>query len=107
MKNKLILLFAAHALCDYPLQGQFLSDAKNQTSPIPGIPWQQALLAHSLIQAGAVLLITESVSLAIAELAIHAATDYAKCAGKLTFNQDQAIHYGSKVVWAALSEDSQ
>jgi hypothetical protein len=109
--KKLLLLFAAHALCDYPLQGDFLARGKNHKAlrsveyqQAVGMPWQQALLAHALIHAGAVLLITESLPCALGELALHAATDYAKCDGRLTFNQDQAIHYGSKVVWAAISE---
>jgi hypothetical protein len=49
-----------------------------------------------------VLLITGSVWMACAELVIHAATDYAKCDLKLTFNQDQAIHYVCKLLWAVL-----
>lgn len=44
-----IALLAGHALADYPLQGDFLSKAKNRTAPIPGVPWQQALGAHVVI----------------------------------------------------------
>jgi hypothetical protein len=99
---KLLLLLAGHALCDYPLQGDFLAKGKNQKSPLLGVPWYQCLGAHALIHGGMVALITKDVRLGIAETLIHAATDYAKCAGKLTFNQDQAIHYGCKLVYAAL-----
>lgn len=99
----LLALCAGHALCDYPLQGDFLAKGKNHKQPIPGVPFGHCLSAHALIQAGMVLAITDSVPLAVAELAIHAATDYAKCDGKLTFNQDQAIHYGCKVLWAFLA----
>jgi hypothetical protein len=95
----LLLLFAGHALCDYPLQGDFLARGKNHTAPLPGVPWYQCLAAHSLIHAGAVVLITHSPWLALAELVIHAATDHAKCAGHISFNVDQAIHYGCKVLW--------
>jgi hypothetical protein len=35
-------LIAGHALADYPLQGDFLSRAKNRSAPIPGFPWWQA-----------------------------------------------------------------
>lgn len=101
--KKFLLLCAGHALCDYPLQGDFLAKGKNHTAPISGVPFQQCLGAHALIHAGMVLVVTESVSLAMAELAIHAATDYAKCDGKLTFNQDQAIHYGCKLLWSLLA----
>lgn len=95
----LIYLLAAHAVCDYPLQGDFLSKAKNRTTPIPGVPWQQALLSHALIHAGAVALITHIWPLAIAEFIIHAFTDDAKCRGYITFNQDQAVHIFFKFIW--------
>ena len=54
----LAALIAAHAVCDYPLQGDFLAKAKNRTMPIPGVPWWQALGAHAAIHGGAVGLIT-------------------------------------------------
>jgi hypothetical protein len=40
--------------------------------------------------------------LGLAELLVHAITDYAKSAKRISFNVDQAIHYGSKVVWVVL-----
>jgi hypothetical protein len=98
----LLMLCAGHALCDYPLQGDFLAKGKNKFAPIPGMPYWQLLLAHSLIHAGMVLLVTGSVALALLELGIHFLTDYAKCAGWIDFNEDQAIHYGCKLVWAAM-----
>lgn len=119
MIRLLLLLFAAHALCDYPLQGDFLARGKNHTAPLPDVPWYQCLFAHVLIHAVAVLLITGSVILAMLELIIHAGTDYAKCAGwfnsprgdgerlsghmglsNAAFNVDQLIHYSCKVLWA-------
>jgi Protein of unknown function (DUF3307) len=103
--RRLFFLLAAHALCDFPLQGDFLARGKDHTNPLYGVPWYQCLAAHSLIHAGAVAAITGSVGLGAAELVIHAATDYAKCQGLLTFNQDQAIHYGAKLLWAALGRE--
>lgn len=99
----LLKLLAAHALADYPLQGDFLSKAKNRAAPTPGVPWYQALGAHAMIHGGAVALITGKTSLGIAEAVIHAITDDAKCKGHLTFNQDQAIHIGCKLLWALLA----
>lgn len=129
----LLLLFAGHALCDFPLQGDFLARGKNHKAPLPGVPWQYCLFAHALIHAGAVFLLTRSLILGLAELVFHAATDYAKCDGRFTpafpgvmlnwrrpfepafiartadqcnaiaFDRDQAIHYGCKVVWCALA----
>jgi hypothetical protein len=97
--NTLIFLLAAHALADYPLQGDFLANAKNRMKPIPGVPWRQALGAHALIHAGLVTLITGYWQIGVAEFFIHAYTDDAKCRGRLTFNQDQAIHIACKFIW--------
>ena len=94
----LFLLFAGHALCDYPLQGQFLSDSKNRhLSPSGG--WRLSMLAHCLIQAGMVLIVTGSIWFAFGELMAHYATDCAKCEGWITSRQDQLIHYGCKILW--------
>lgn len=96
------LLLAGHALCDYPLQGDFLAKGKNQRAPLAGVPWYQCLTAHALIHAGAVLLITASLPLAMAELATHWTIDYSKSEGRLTFNQDQSLHFACKVIWVAV-----
>ena len=97
------LMLVGHALADYPLQGDFVSKAKNAFSPIPGVPWYQAMGAHCVIHAGFVGIVTGSIWLAFAELVIHAITDNAKCAGRISFNTDQAIHIGCKLAWAALA----
>ena len=99
----LVLLIAGHALCDYPLQGDFLSKAKNRFAPIPGVPWWQALTAHAAIHAGMVALVTGLWMLAVAELVIHWLTDDAKCAGRIGYNTDQAIHIGCKLAWWAIA----
>lgn len=96
------LLIVGHALADYPLQGDFLAKAKNHTAPISGVPWWQALLAHSAIHAGAVLLVTGSLILMLLEFFVHTITDYAKCSGLISFNTDQAIHIVCKVLWVAI-----
>lgn len=98
-----IALVAGHALADYPLQGDFLSKAKNRSAPIPGVPWWQALGAHVAIHGAFVAFITGIWWLFFAEAAIHWLTDDAKCRGKLTFNQDQAIHIACKAVWLVLA----
>ena len=101
--DKFLAMVAAHALADYPLQGDFLSKAKNRAAPIPGVPWYQALGAHAIIHGGAVALITGKPALGIAETVVHAITDDLKCNGRLSFNQDQAIHLACKVLWAFLA----
>ena len=96
------LMWVGHCLADYPLQGDFLSRAKNRAKPIDGVPWQQALLAHSVIHGGFVWIATGSVWLMLAEFVAHAVIDDAKCMGRLTFNQDQLLHMACKLVWLAL-----
>lgn len=100
--SRIFFLVAGHALCDYPLQGDFLARGKNHRNPLPGVPWYQCLFAHALMHGAIVYLITGNLWMGVAEFAIHAGTDYAKCDGKLSFNQDQAIHYGCKILWGVL-----
>lgn len=96
-------LIAGHALCDYPLQGDFLARAKNRAMPIPGVPWYQALGAHAIIHGGAVALLTGVPLLGLAEVVAHAAIDDAKCTGKIGFNTDQALHIACKALWVFLA----
>ena len=94
------LLVGAHFLADYPLQGDFLARGKNRFSPIPGVPFYHPLAAHSAIHGLLVGLITGSLILACAETLIHAFADDQKCAGRISYNQDQVLHIGCKIVWA-------
>lgn len=97
----ILLLFAAHALCDYPLQGEFLSKGKNRhKSPyLAWCPWYWCMTAHCLIHAGAVLLITNSVWLGLTEFAVHFITDFSKCEDWIGMDADQTIHLGVKILW--------
>ena len=97
-------LFAGHALADYPLQGDWLSKAKNhKLDLVPGERiWPLALAGHAAIHAAVVWLITGSTLLAVIEFAAHAATDWAKCDGRISYNTDQAIHIACKAFYAAL-----
>ena len=98
----LFWLMVGHVVCDYPLQGDFLARAKNHKAPIPGIPFYQALGAHALMHAGMVALLTHSIALGIAEFVLHCAIDYAKCDGRTSLNQDQALHFACKALWVVL-----
>jgi hypothetical protein len=95
----LALLVFAHLLADYPLQGDFLAKAKNHEAPIPGVPWQVALLSHAGIHAGLVWLITGSALLGLAELLLHAAIDHFKCSRRITFVHDQILHLLFKLLY--------
>jgi hypothetical protein len=95
----LFWMLVAHAVCDYPLQGDFLAKAKNHKAPIPGIDWWIALGAHSLIHAGAVAFITGSFWIGVGEFIAHCLIDRAKCEGLTTFRTDQALHVACKLAW--------
>jgi hypothetical protein len=96
-------LLAGHAVCDYPLQGDFLARAKNRTAPLPGVPWYQALGAHAIIHGGTVALLTGIPLLGLAEAAAHAFIDDLKCTGRIGFNADQALHVACKAAWAIVA----
>lgn len=97
-----LALIMWHALADYPLQGDFLAKAKNRNTPIPGVPWWQAMGAHAAIHAGGVGLITGIAWLALVEFVAHWLIDSAKCAGILNFNQDQALHLICKLSYIGI-----
>jgi hypothetical protein len=105
----LLLLFAGHALCDFPWQNDFLSRSKNPRSTLEfrrdfgEHGWILVMFAHALIHAGMVAWLTGSVVLGLAEFLIHAVVDYWRCFNRLTFTQDQAIHYACKVAWWAIA----
>lgn len=100
-------LFAAliigHVIADYPLQGDFLSRAKNRFNPIPGVPWYQALGAHAAIQGAAAWLITGIWWLGALEFICHAVIDSTKCRGAIAFNADQTLHALCKALWACVA----
>lgn len=96
----LAALVIAHALCDYPLQGDFLSKAKSPAAPLPDVPWPWALGAHCAIQAGGVWIVTGSLVLAIAEFVAHWWIDVAKCWRRISFSTDQVLHLATKAVLA-------
>ncbi len=102
--SPLVWMVIGHAVADYPLQGDWLSKAKNQTlNLVPGEQiWPGALLCHAAIQAGAVKLATGSWLLSLCEFIAHAVIDHTKCSGRLTYNQDQKLHIACKVLWFTL-----
>lgn len=114
MEGFLILslaLIMGHMLGDYPLQGAFLASCKNRntdsssffgTSTVPKGLWVHGLTAHSMIQAGIVWVITGSLMVTMIELVVHWITDFSRCEEWISFNTDQAIHVGCKIVFAGL-----
>lgn len=97
----LFWMLIGHAVADYPLQGDWIAKAKNhRLSPIAGeVIWPGVLLCHAGIHAGAVKLATGSWLLAAFELVAHTVIDFAKCAGQIDYNTDQALHVLCKLMW--------
>lgn len=103
-------LLIAHALGDFALQGNFLSQAKNRNADLahffpegsPRSLWWNALLAHALIHAGGVWLVTGFVVLAALELVLHFVIDHMKCENWISFDTDQTLHRLCKVLYALL-----
>ena len=100
MITLLILLLFAHALADFPLQGDFLARAKFGT--IPGIPGWYALATHSLIHAGFVFWVTGSLALFAIEFVAHYVIDTLKIKRHISFMVDQVLHIACKVAYAAV-----
>ena len=95
-------LLIGHALCDYPLQGDFIGKFKSPRvpSPVKETIWPYLLTAHSLIHAGAVWLITGSPFAGIEEFVTHWQIDLGKSLGYFGFHTDQVLHVACKVLWA-------
>jgi hypothetical protein len=106
----LLALAIGHVIADFPLQGLFLSEAKNRhlqvSQPVetksPRGLWFQGMSAHSLIHCGAVWLITGSVILGLMEFVFHWIIDFAKCENWIGFNTDQFLHYCCKLLYVGL-----
>lgn len=97
-----MMLMVGHAVADYALQNDFMASAKNHTTELGKVYWKWVLPSHGLIHAGFVYLFAGSLVLAIAEFVIHSITDYLKCDSRISFNTDQWIHVGCKVLWVVL-----
>lgn len=97
----LVYMLAAHALFDYPLQGDWLSKAKNPKLDLVlgETIWPMALASHAIIHAVAVHAITGSWVLASIEFAAHFLIDWSKCSGRFGYNVDQYLHVGCKVFY--------
>lgn len=95
-----LCLVFVHFLFDYPLQGDFLSKAKNRTAPIPNVPWYHAMFAHTFMHGAAVWFVTGMWTLGVFEMIVHWLTDDLKCRNKITFETDQLIHISCKALYA-------
>jgi len=106
-------LLCAHALCDFPLQGDTMAKLKSRHTPIdptrvpvgakPSATWFYWLSAHALIHGGAVSLLTGNVALGITAAVAHWVIDFAKCENWTNLHQDQAMHVACTALWAGLA----
>lgn len=99
------LLLAAHALCDFPLQGEAVAINKNpnaNTALQKVVPWYYWNLSHALTHGGAVALITGSPSLGLLETVAHFTIDYYKSMARYNIHVDQLLHLVCKIIWAAV-----
>lgn len=96
-------LLTIHALCDYPLQGEFLSRFKNpDTGTLNGeTVWPTVLFMHALIHGGGVYAATGRLEYGIVETVLHTLIDYGKCRRWYGFNTDQALHVLCKIMYVA------
>lgn len=87
----------AHALADFPLQGDYLARVKQRRNASTTFEWIAALTAHSLIHAGAMWIVSGSILIGVIELALHWLIDFGKGEGKYGYATDQALHLSCKV----------
>ena len=95
-------LIVAHFIFDFSLQNDFIPKAKNHTTDLGSLYWKWVLPAHSFMHGGAVYFITGSLVLGLIETIAHCIIDHLKCDNKITFNQDQWLHIGFKLMYTYL-----
>jgi hypothetical protein len=105
------LLLCGHAIGDFALQTEWIATNKNRhirDKLLPEIQkqtqviWPHLLTAHSLHHGLMVFLVTQKLSLGIAETVVHWLTDFGKCEKWFGFHTDQALHVGVKFLWVYL-----
>jgi len=92
-----------HAICDFVLQGEVMGSGKSRRRNLRAEygpefpPWYAWLFAHGLTHGGAVYLVSGIWYLGVVESVLHVGIDHLKCEGRLSFNQDQALHFACKL----------
>jgi len=95
-------LVVAHALADFPLQGSYLASKKIRSKADNFSEYIVALLAHSVIHAGAVWLVSGSLVLGMVEFVLHGIIDSAKGKGKYSILTDHILHLASKLSYVVV-----
>lgn len=97
-----LYLLGLHFLCDFALQGDYMARAKNRFVDKPAPEWFWALGGHAIIHGAAVCLVL-GWQLGVAEAVTHFVIDYAKCEGRISYNDDQVVHIACKAAWLAVA----
>ncbi|MBO0141490.1 DUF3307 domain-containing protein [Agrobacterium sp. Ap1] len=98
-----LMLVGVHWILDYPLQGDFLANAK-----FNGPLRFYHLVAHAGIQGTGVAVVffvfigPQAVWFGLSEWLAHIVIDELKVRGKTTFAVDQALHVICKALWLAI-----
>ena len=92
----------AHALADFPLQGDYLARMKCREQAGSASEWIISLTAHSLVQAGGVWIVSGSAILGFTELCLHWLIDLGKGEGKFGYLTDQVLHLGCKLAYVVV-----
>lgn len=87
----------AHALADFPLQGEYLANEKIRKTATDLQSWMVALTAHALIHGGGVWIVSGSASLGAVEVVAHWLIDWRKGEGKFGHLVDQGLHVACKL----------
>lgn len=100
MLETLYQLIIGHAVTDYALQSKHHMDLKNRNTSAGKHIWFLALSAHSILNGGAVYIVTGSMVLGVLETVFHFWIDFLKCDGQITMLEDQLAHGSCKILWA-------
>jgi hypothetical protein len=92
----------AHALADFPLQGDYLARMKVRDQAGTASEWIISLTAHSLVQAGGVWIVSGSALLGVTELCLHWLIDLGKGEGKFGYLADQVLHLACKLAYVVV-----
>ena len=95
-------LVAAHALLDFPLQGEQTAINKNPNSNTElqkSVPWYYWMGSHAILHGAAVTIITNSLVCGLGEVLAHFVIDLNKCNGRYSIHVDQFLHILCKMFW--------
>lgn len=87
----------AHALADFPLQGDYLAREKIRRTAADGQSWIIALTAHALIHGGGAWIVSGSAGIGAFEVLAHWVIDWKKGEGKFGNLMDQGLHVACKL----------